>query len=168
MRKLLFAFICLFILAAPSTALASATPDPELTRVAAGIPTACWHEGFPLRSAAGYFQSAADGRTDSMGGPDGLNLRGPICIRLHRVLDGWRPKARGSQIQTLTWDIYVLTHEMGHATANQRGEDLWSERLANAFGRGPAFERTASRLGIGPYARRQLRSALRRVGLIYE
>ena len=84
------------------------------------------------------------------------------------VLGGWRPKARSSQMQTLKWDIYVLTHEMGHATANQRGEDLWSERAANVYGRGPAFERVASRLGVGPYARRQLRSALQRVGLIYE
>jgi hypothetical protein len=167
MRKMILTFICLFILPVPSTALASATPDTELTRVAAGIPTACWYKGFPLPSASGYFQSAADGRTDDVGGPDGINVKGPICTRLHRVLDGWRPKARSSQIQTLTWDIYVLTHEMGHATANQRGEDLWSEQLANAYGRGPAFERAASQLGLGPYVRRQLRSALQRVGLIY-
>jgi hypothetical protein len=160
-------FICLFVLPVPSAALSSATPDPDLTRVAAGIPTACWYKSFPLRSASGYFQSAADGRTDDVGGPDGINIKGPVCKRLHRVLDGWRPKARSSQIQTLTWDIYVLTHEMGHATANQRGQDLWSERLANVYGRGLAFERAAGQLGVGPYLRRQLRSALRRVGLIY-
>ena len=168
MRKLVITFVCLFIVSVPFAARAGATPDSKLTRVAEGISTTCWYRGFPIASASGYFQSAADGRTANVGGPDGINIKGPICTRLHRVLDGWRPKARSSQMQTLTWDIYVLTHEMGHATANQRGEDLWSERAANVYGRGPAFERVASRLGVGPYARRQLRSALQRVGLIYE
>jgi len=168
MRTTSLTFICcLFILIVPSTTHASATPAPDLTRIAANIQIACWFKNFPIPNAFGYFQSSIDGRTENVGGPDGINLDGVICKRLRRVIKGWRPKSNSEARQMLAWDISVLSHEMGHATAQQRGEDLWDERLADAYGRGPEFERVNSRLGIGPYLRRQLRRELEQTGRIY-
>lgn len=139
---------------------ASYSSAPNLREVNLGTATTCWASGeFPLPGAWGYFQSAADGRTTSLGGPDGINYRNMTCVHLRDALNGWRPDSSSNRA-LLADEVHLMAHEYGHATSNLRGEALNDEAAADRYANGPAFEEFAGRLGFGPYWRRLLRAAL--------
>jgi hypothetical protein len=151
------------------TGAAGAAPYAHAPAIstAAAAKSFCWdYAAFPLPYYGAYYQSAADGRTENIGGPDGINLRYGTCQTLRRTMRGWRPSGERA-IADVAWHIYALGHEAGHATAPARGENFLDEKLADAYGRGPEFERICARLGIGPYWRRLLRNVLDRTGPVY-